>query len=237
MVFHGFNEVIFAEPHIVRSLDGREMILAILLDRHRGHQQAVRPRFQRELGPVIQNHHAAGQRFVGLDRYIGFGPLHRAQVAARIFHRVLDPQPGREVIRHPDLLHARQIHHGQFEGIALHAAGFHVVFRRLRHARDQELVRRTPCLRPHLRLLPFGSARVLQEEPHFRSGETDQVRADGLVGTFAHRLVAGRHADRIERLGRALRQAGPEQRRAVTEEARAGRSQPEQNQRGDHGGR
>ena len=89
LVLLRLDEVIFAEPDVLAAFDGGDVIHAVLLDRHAGHQHAVGAAAQRELRSVVQHRIAVRQRPVGLDRDLRGGAFHRAQIAARIFHRVL----------------------------------------------------------------------------------------------------------------------------------------------------
>ena len=136
-----------------------------------------------------------------------------------------------------NLLDARQIYHAQLIRAALDAAGLDVILEVLRHAGDEELVGRAARFRAHLGLLPLGGAGVLGEEAHLGRGEAGEVRGDQLVAAFADRAVARIHQDGIERLGGALGQPRPQQRRAVAQEARTGGGEPDEGQRGSHGGR
>ena len=140
------------------------------------------------------------------------------------------------MIGDPDVLHGGQIHHVELVGRRPHAAGFHVIFQRFRHAGDQELVSGAARLGAHLGLLPLRGAGVLGEETHLGRGEAHQPRGDHLVGALAHGAVAGLDLDVVERLHLALGQAAPQQRSAIAQETRAGRAQPDQHQRGDHRG-
>ena len=134
-----------------------------------------------------------------------------------------------------NFLDAGQIHHVELVGAALHAARFDVIFEVLGHAGDQELVSRAARFRGHLGLLPLRGAGVFGEESHLGRGKAGEVRGDQLVAAFADRAVARIHQDGIERLGGALGQSRPQERRAVAQEARSG-PQPDQRQRGGHGG-
>ena len=64
---------------------------------------------QLEFAPVVEHDLAAGEGTVRLDFDDRFGPLNRAQIAARIFHQLGLPEPGGIVVGHPDSAHGRQI--------------------------------------------------------------------------------------------------------------------------------
>ena len=114
LVLLRLDEIILAQAHVFALVDRRRCgtcrpsgsgTLAM--------RQLPSPAAQRELGAVVEQQHAVRQRPIGLDGDLGGGAFHGAQIAARIFHRVLHARPGGEMIGHADLLHARQIDHVQ----------------------------------------------------------------------------------------------------------------------------
>ncbi len=76
------------------------------------------PLRKRHLRAIVQHDRAVRERPVGRDGNFGGGAFHRAQIAARIFDRILQAEPGGIVIRHRDLLHAGKIDHVQLVGLA-----------------------------------------------------------------------------------------------------------------------
>ena len=132
------------------------------------------------------------------------------------------------MIRDPNLLHVGQLNHIEVVMLRAQAAGLHVIFHRFRNTAEEEFVVGAIRLRPHGGFFPLRGALVLGENPHRLRLESDQARADHLVGALTDGAVARLHRNVVEGLLLALGDTAPEQRGAVAKEPRSGNAQPEE---------
>ena len=197
-----FDEEVFAQPDVLAAVDGGDVIQAVFVQRDARRGPVPVARFQLDLPVVTQHQHAFVQWTIGENGNFGLGALHGAQIAAGIFHRVLHAGPGGVMISDADLLDGRKIDHAQIVMLGFHRARFHVIFDVVGQAAEQKLVGGCAGRRQHVHLLPFRSAAVLSEQPHFGRIESEQLRGDQLVGLAAHGAIAGRNRDVVERVSR-----------------------------------
>ena len=105
------DEVIFAEANVVAAFQGSDVKLAVLLNGHGGRQQAVWAFVQGQFRAIVHHQNAAGQRLIGGDGDLGLGAFHGAQIAARIFHFILQSQPRRVMVSDANFLDAGEVHY------------------------------------------------------------------------------------------------------------------------------
>src|SRR5581483_4203356 len=159
------------------------------------------------------------------------------QIAARIFHALLHAGPPRKVIGDLELFDTREIDYVEAIMLGPDSAGFDVILERLRHARNQKLISGATELGPHVGLFPFGRTVVLGEHAYALGLEAFQLGADDLVRAAADNAIAGLHSDVVVGSQFSLGKAAPEQRGSVTQVARTGRAEPDEDYQAAHGRR
>ena len=209
------NEIILRETYLFTAIRSRHVVHVVFQNRHASSEPSIRARGQFDLRAAIQHQARLRQRLIRFNLHFGLGAFHRAKVATGILHFVFQAKERRVVVRHLDVPHGRQVHHGELIAVRFHAPRFHVILHIFGNAREQKLVIGRLRFCQHGGLLPLGRTGILRKHAHLRSREAVQGRRDGLIATAANPVCPRFHANAVNRLAIGARNTSPKQRRPI----------------------
>ena len=154
------DEEIFRQPDGLTLIKGGDVIEIVFLnlDRRLVGKGVVRAGLgagQTNLLALAEREQPVVERTIGGDFEFRLRPFHGAQIAAALFHRILQLGPRREVVRDFDLFNRRLVDDTNREVARLERARLDVILDVFRQGGEDEVIDRGVGLRLHHDLFPL----------------------------------------------------------------------------------